>query len=43
MKDKAFIIDFNLLAEQNLSIDEYIVLLYLSDNILYNNFIIIYQ
>lgn len=37
MKDKAFIIDFNLLAEQNLSIDEYIVLLYLSDNILYNN------
>lgn len=37
MKDKAFIIDFNLLAEQNLSIDEYLILIYLSNNIIYNN------
>lgn len=36
MKDKAFILDFNLLAEQNLSIDEYITLIYLSNNILHN-------
>lgn len=32
MKDKAFIIDFNLLAEQNLSIDEFINLIYLNND-----------
>ena len=37
MKDKAFIIDFNLIYEQNLSIDEYLVLIHLSDGIIYNN------
>lgn len=37
MKDKAFIIDFNLNAEQNLSIDEYLVLIHLQDDIIYNN------
>jgi hypothetical protein len=37
MKDKAFIIDFNLLAEQNLSIDEYLVLIHLESDIIYNN------
>ena len=36
MKDKAYIIDFNLLAEQNLSIDEFLVLIHLDDE-LYNN------
>jgi hypothetical protein len=30
MKDKAYILDFNLLAEQDLSIDEFITLLYLN-------------
>ena len=33
MKNKAFIIDFNLLSEQNLSIDEYLILIHLSDDI----------
>ena len=37
MKDKAFIIDFNLNAEQCLSIDEYLVLIHLQDDIIYNN------
>ena len=37
MKNKAFIIDFNLLSEQNLSIDEYLILIHLSDDIVYNN------
>ena len=37
MKDKAFIIDFNLIYEQNLSIDEYLVLIHLQDDIIYNN------
>lgn len=37
MKDKAFIIDFNLNAEQNLSIDEYLVLIHLQNDIIYNN------
>ena len=37
MKNKAFIIDFNLLSEQNLSIDEYLVLIHLQDDIIYNN------
>jgi len=32
MKDKAFILDFNLLSEQNLSVDEFVTLLYLSEN-----------
>jgi hypothetical protein len=36
MKDKAFILDFNLLAEHNLSIDEFLVLIHLND-VLYNN------
>ena len=36
MKDKAYIIDFNLLAEQNLSIEEFLVLIHLADE-LYNN------
>ncbi len=36
MKDKAYIIDFNLLAEQNLSIEEFLVLIHLDDD-LYNN------
>ena len=36
MKDKAYIIDFNLLAEQNLSIEEFLVLIHLDDE-LYNN------
>ena len=36
MKDKAYILDFNLLAEQNLSIDEFLVLIHLDDE-LYNN------
>ena len=36
MKYKAYIIDFNLLAEQNLSIDEFLVLIHLDDE-LYNN------
>lgn len=36
MKDKAFILDFNLLAEQNLSIDEFLVLIHL-ENTIYNN------
>jgi hypothetical protein len=36
MKDKAFILDFNLLAEHNLSIDEFLVLIHLNDE-LYNN------
>ena len=36
MKDKAFILDFNLLAEHNLSIDEFLVLIHLDDE-LYNN------
>ena len=35
MKDKAFIIDFNLLNEQNLSIDEFLTLLYLKEGIIY--------
>lgn len=37
MKDKAFILDFNLLAEQNLSIEEYLVLIHLGNDIIYNN------
>ena len=37
MKDKAFILDFNLIYEQNLSIDEYLVLIHLQDDIIYNN------
>ena len=36
MKDKAYIIDFNLLAEQNLSIEEFLVVIHLDDE-LYNN------
>jgi len=36
MKDKAYIIDFELLAEQNLSIEEFLVLIHLDDE-LYNN------
>ena len=36
MKDKAYIIDFNVLAEQNLSIEEFLVLIHLDDE-LYNN------
>jgi hypothetical protein len=36
MKDKAFILDFNLLAEHNLSINEFLVLIHLND-VLYNN------
>ena len=36
MKDNAFILDFNLLAEQNLSIEEFLVLIHLDDE-LYNN------
>ena len=36
MKDKAFILDFSLLAEHNLSIDEFLVLIHLDDK-LYNN------
>jgi hypothetical protein len=32
MKNKAFILDFNLLSEQNLSVDEFVTLLYLSEN-----------
>ena len=36
MKDKAFILDFNVLAEQNLSIEEFLVLIHLDDE-LYNN------
>ena len=36
MKDKAYIIDFSLLAEQNLSIEEFLVLIHLDDE-LYNN------
>lgn len=36
MKDKAYILDFNLLAEQNLSIEEFLVLIHLDDE-LYNN------
>lgn len=36
MKDKAYILDFNLLAEHNLSIDEFLVLIHLDDE-LYNN------
>jgi hypothetical protein len=36
MKDKAFILDFNLLAEHSLSIDEFLVLIHLNDE-LYNN------
>ena len=36
MKDKAYIIDFGLLAEQNLSIEEFLVLIHLDDE-LYNN------
>ena len=36
MKDKAFILDFELLAEQNLSIEEFLVLIHLDDE-LYNN------
>lgn len=36
MKDKAYIIDFNLLAEQNLSVEEFLVLIHLDDE-LYNN------
>lgn len=35
MKDKAFILDFQLLNEQNLSIDEFLSLLYLNNNIIY--------
>ena len=37
MKDNAFILDFNLLAEQNLSIDEFITIIHLKNDILYNN------
>jgi hypothetical protein len=37
MKDKAFILDFNLLAEQNLSINEFLVLIHLKDDIIYND------
>lgn len=37
MKDTAFILDFNLLKEQCLSIDEYLVLIHLKDDIIYNN------
>lgn len=36
MKDKAYILDFELLAEQNLSIEEFLVLIHLDDE-LYNN------
>lgn len=36
MKDKAYILDFNVLAEQNLSIEEFLVLIHLDDE-LYNN------
>jgi len=36
MKDKAFILDFDLIAEQNLSIEEFLVLIHLDDE-LYNN------
>lgn len=37
MKDNAFILDFNLLAEQNLSIEEFITLIHLKNEIVYNN------
>jgi len=37
MKDTAFILDFNLLKEQGLSIDEYLVLIHLKDDIIYND------
>lgn len=37
MKDTAFILDFNLLKEQCLSIDEYLVLIHLKDDVIYNN------
>lgn len=37
MKDNAFILDFNLLAEQNLSIEEFITLIHLKNEIIYNN------
>lgn len=36
MKDKAYILDFNVLVEQNLSIEEFLVLIHLDDE-LYNN------
>ena len=36
MKDKAYILDFDLIAEQNLSIEEFLVLIHLDDE-LYNN------
>lgn len=36
MKDKAYILDFNVLAEQNLSIEEFLVLIHLDDE-LYNS------
>lgn len=37
MDNTAFILDFNLLKEHNLSIDEYLILIYQKNNILYNN------
>ena len=37
MKDNAFILDFGVLAEQNLSIEEFITIIHLKNDILYNN------
>lgn len=37
MKEHAFIIDFNLLDEQNLSIEDFIILIHLKEDILYND------
>lgn len=37
MKDEAFIIDFNLLQEQNLTIEEFITIIHLKNDIIYNN------
>ena len=37
MKDNAFILDFNLLAEQNLSIEEFITIIHLKNDIVYND------
>lgn len=37
MKEQAFILDFNILAEYNLSVEEFLTIVHLKNNIVYNN------
>lgn len=37
MKEQAFILDFNILAEYDLSVEEFLTIIHLKDDIIYNN------